>query len=226
MNLLAQTDRLFSKAEKKAQKHMELLWASNPDFFLSTNSIEYQKETTAKFFDGELSRLENEIIPRYFQLKKLLEDKKVICNDPTEKLSERHVFITLRPEENTCCLQTFMYHCEQFFKKNLFINSEWVFEQTGKTELEQGKGFHCHGIAIVKNYVAVKDIIKAYEFIPYNCILQIGRKDSKTKFITNERDLDYARNYIRGDKHNDEKEKAVIIDKIWREKNKINEIYN
>lgn len=222
MNLLANADRLFTKAEKRADKWKKLYKMQE----IPEDTIDQLYEDRLKEeWDIEKNRLKDKIIPAYFELKDILEEFKVIVRDNTEKLPERYVFITLRPEPDACLLKTFMYHCETFFKKNLFINSEWVFEQAGKTELEQGNGFHCHGIAMVKNYVAVKDIIRAYEFIPYNCILQIGRKDSKTKFITKQQDLDYARNYIRGDKFNAEKEKAVIIDKIWREKNQISAIY-
>lgn len=220
MNLLAQTDRLFSKAEKRAIKYRTYYECQNIEL-KSTLKEDIQKE-----WNIEITRLKEDIIPRYFELKQILEEGKIINRDNTEKLPERYVFITLRPEENVCNLKTFIYHTETFFKKNLFNDSVWAFEQCGKTNEDCGKGFHAHGIAKVKNYVQVKDIIKAYEFIPYNCILQIGRKDSKCKFITKPIDLEYANNYIRGEKHNEEKNKSVIIDKIWREKNNLKDLYD
>lgn len=222
MNLLSQTDRLFRKAEKRTKEWKKLY----QDQEIPDNQItELLKERLKEEWEVEMTRLKNEIIPRYFELKNILEEAKVIQRDNNESLAERHVFISLRPEENACKLSTFVYDVEKFFTKNLFENPEWVFEQTGKNAEEAGKGFHAHGIAKVKKYVQIKDIVRAYQFIPYNCILQIGRKDSRTKFITKQRDLDFCKNYIRGDKHCEEKEPAVIINKLWREKNKLKTIY-
>lgn len=143
----------------------------------------------------------------------------------TEKLSDKWVLITLRPEDGATSLSNFIYDVNTLLGKNMFLKKEWCYEQTGKTEEEQGKGFHCHILATVKNYVNVADIVKATGFIRYNCLTQIGSKNGK-KFLHDERDLQFCKNYIRGEKHNTEKDLSVCIDKIWRKQNGLKDIYS
>lgn len=189
---------------------------------LSEGKIGY-KEWAEKEWKAELEKIKKDIIPKYFELKNLLEEEGVIRKD-NDGLEGKWAMITLRPEPGVCKIHTFINDCSKFFGKALFLEKSYVFEQTGKTIEEAGQGFHCHGIVKCKNYVNVKDITTAYTFIPYNCILQIGSKTGK-KFLHSQKDLEFARNYINGNKFNDEKMKAVEIDKIWRADLKLKDIY-
>lgn len=139
-------------------------------------------------------------------------------------LEGKWVFVTLRPEEGATDLRNFINDCYVFVNKGMFLQKEYVFEQTGKTEESAGTGFHCHILANVKSYVNVKDIITAWSFVKYNVIIQIGSKTGK-KFLKDETDLEFCKHYIRGEKHNKDKEPAVAIDKIWRKTMGLKDIY-
>jgi len=210
VNLLERVDRELRACEKEAMRVCHL----DPN-------INYHERVRLEW-QTKLDRIKF-IAPFYNDMEDALREVGILKTEDN-KLSKKYAMITLRPEEGICKFHTFKYDCEKFFKKSLFINYELAYEQIGTTVDDTGKGFHCHAIVCVKDYVNVKDIITAYKFIPYNCIIQIGSK-SGTKFIRTERDLSYARNYIRGDKHNKEKEASVAMDKVWRKTVELEDIY-
>lgn len=200
MNLLQKTEQIWNSCVSRAGKLQ-------------------QPEMAEMFWKMEINRLKNNLAPKYFELKQALEDAKIMKSSGTPS-NDTWCLITLRPEDGAVPLHRFIYDVDIFCKKSLFLDGEWVFEQCGENDSESGKGFHAHCLMKCKSYVNVKDIINAYKFIKYNCIIQVGRKDGKTKFIRNDKDLDFTRNYINGDKHDDAKSARCVQDKIWRiEKN-------
>lgn len=218
MNLLAKTDQLWTMCVKQAIDQKFRMEQIGQEF-------DYMDHAN-KLWDQQLDRIRNQLAPKYHELEAVLRTANIIKNKDLNSLNGKHCFITLRPEPGAINLHRFIFDVKKFADKDLFLSGEYVFEQKGYTEEEMGIGFHAHLLMSCKDYVQVKDIINAYKFIKYNCVIQIGdKKDKKKKFLRTEKDLEFVKNYIRGFKHNEEKEKCVIIDKIWRKKIEIEEIY-
>lgn len=216
MNLLAKTDQLWTMCIKEAIKRQKI----NDEIGVPFDYMEYAN----LLWKQELDRIKNQLAPKYFELEAVLQTAKIIKNKNLNSLSSKQCLLSLRPEDNAVNLHKFIYDVNLVAKKSLFLEGEWVFEQCSETKENAGKGFHAHLLMVCKNYVNVKDIVNACNFIKYNCKIQVGDKKGK-KFLHTEKDLDFCRNYIRGEKYNDEKNKRVIIDKIWRKENKIEELY-
>lgn len=139
------------------------------------------------------------------------------------KLVGRYCFISLRPAPGAC-FATFRYDVERFTRRGLFISGEYAFEQIGTSEDELGNGFHAHILAKVKDYVQFKEINRdAHADIRGEFTIQVG--DDKYKFLRTERDLEYCQNYIRGDKHDDSKVAACLLNDTWRAMNNLERVY-
>lgn len=216
MNLLQKTEQLWTKCIKKAvERKFQMEELQQPFDYM---------EYAEGLWKQELIAIKTRLAPKYMELEAVLKECNIIKKDNSTPIEGRYCMITLRPEEGAVNLHRFIFDVKELAHKNLFNKGEWVFEQSGETEEEAGKGFHAHMLMSVKDYVQVKDILNACKFIKYNCMIQVGRKTGQ-KFIRGEKDLNFATNYIRGDKHDASKEIKVNIDKLWRPKKGIEEIY-
>jgi len=133
--------------------------------------------------------------------------------------SDRPYMITIRPPHDTNWI-LFKNTTETFINKwkDSWTNYEYAFEQKGETIDDVGKGFHVHIIITTNktNYYPshiLRDAKKAWDYVGSNCI-QVDTLKNLAK----------AKGYIRGDKAQ-EKQGAVAMDSIWREKIGIKEIY-
>lgn len=149
--------------------------------------------------------------------------------EASPSLVGRYCMITIRPAPRTC-FATFREGVFKFVERGLFVGGEYAFEQLGENDDELGEGFHCHIVAEVKGYVQVKEIVRDAKTdikVPHIC--QVGEDEEKKKnarkFFKTERDLEYSRNYIRGRKHNDEKEAAISWNPKWRMRECLNDLY-
>lgn len=134
-----------------------------------------------------------------------------ITND---RLVGKYCLISLRPAPGAC-FATFRNDVEKFTRRGLFVSGEYAFEQIGTSEDELGNGFHCHILAKVKDYVQFKEINRdAHHDIQGVFTIQVG--DDKYKFLRTKRDLEFCQNYIRGDKHDDSKVAACLLNDMWR----------
>lgn len=138
-------------------------------------------------------------------------------------LPERYALITIRPEPGTC-LVYFEKAVKEFMERPWVLGAEYHFEQTGQDEATMGDGFHVHIVAKCKKSIRATEII-AHAARDFECkhTIQIGNQ--RNKFLKTERDLEYALNYIRGDKHDEEKEDAVALNELWRKTCGLNDVY-
>lgn len=139
-------------------------------------------------------------------------------------LSERYALITIRPADGTC-LVWFETAVASFLEHRPWVlGAEYHFEQTGDNEDDLGNGFHVHMVVRCKKSIRATEILKdvASDFeCKYS--IQIGNK--RNKFLKTERDLEYALNYVRGDKHDESKEAAIELNDEWRTLNGLQDAY-
>lgn len=138
-------------------------------------------------------------------------------------LPDRYALITIRPAPGTC-LVYFERAVTDFIERPWVLGAEYHFEQTGTDLATLGNGFHVHIVAKCKKSIRATEIIScAAKDFECKHAIQIGNQ--RNKFLKTERDLEYALNYIRGDKHDDEKEDAVAMNDEWRRINGLQEVY-
>jgi len=139
------------------------------------------------------------------------------------RLVGKHCLMTIRPDNGTD-FATFKHDVETFTKRCYLLNGEYAFEQCGECEEELGNGFHVHILAQVKNYVQFQELKRdVHKDVRGQFMFQVG--NDRHKFLKTETDLEYCRNYIRGDKHNEDKVAACLLNDTWRAMNNLNEIY-
>lgn len=138
-------------------------------------------------------------------------------------LGDRYALITIRPEPGTC-LVYFEKAVSEFMERPWVLGAEWHFEQTGTDESTWGDGFHVHIVAKCKKSIRVTEITQcAAKDFECRHTIQIG--NDRKKFLKTERDLEYALNYIRGDKHDEDKEDAVALNEEWRDRCGLQQVY-
>lgn len=124
---------------------------------------------------------------------------------------ERAMMLTVRPPDGTNWV-TFKRNTEEFVTKwqDGWHWYEYAFEQKGETKENMGHGFHVHLIFATskKNYYkshVLRDAQRAWTYVAANCI--------QVDVIKN---LARARQYIRGDKGDEAKARAVAFNEHWR----------
>lgn len=130
-----------------------------------------------------------------------------------EGSGSRWYLITVRPPHDTRW-EKFKLGVEQYVTKHSpkWIEYEYVFEQKGEDIEHLGYGFHTHMIICTntKNYYPshmLRDLKSQFNYVNAACIQ-----------VDTIKNLNRAREYIHGIKNNDEKLKAVEMDKVWRDK--------
>lgn len=211
MNFLALGAKSLRKAEKKK---LEVIRMNHK--FKDTLGIEQAIDPDAEFqrcLDEELVFMTRamDIGLTYFAMAK--------ARLSTET-SDRPYMLSVRPPPTTNWM-VFKHTTETFVAKwkDSWTNYEYAFEQKGETLDTLGQGFHVHIIITTNkaNYYPshiLRDAKKAWHYVASNCI-QVDTLKNLAK----------AKGYIRGDKAQDEKQGAVAMDSVWREKIGIKEIY-
>ncbi len=159
-------------------------------------------------------------------MKGLEEKNKVLLKEKTAKEhNNSHLWITINPQpEIKLC--DFIKKIKKLVERKIFTNYLYVLEQRGKTEEEQGKGFHAHILA--KRNLNYKPF-KTHECIRNTCkTLVKNHKDNRTINIQNigEEFAEDKKEYILGTKTGEEKDIKQQIDIIWRKNNNLNKYYN
>lgn len=151
--------------------------------------------------------------------------------EESPKLADRYALITIRPIEGTC-LVYFEKAIATYMERPWVHGAEYHFEQTGENHESLGNGFHVHIVAKCKKSIRVPEIEMdaRKDLEPITFSIQIGENKSPScpkprKFLQTERDLQYALNYIRGDKHNEDKDDAVYMNEEWRKLNGLQDVY-
>ncbi len=147
------------------------------------------------------------------------------------------IFITISPPDNTDT-HSFVDKCLYLANLKIFTGYMVVFEQRGSTNMDLGKGIHCH-LLLTRNHTYNKGKIKSrflkslknqniYNNKQNNVInleKQMKKKQSyfSFQFPFNDKLLGKV-DYLLGGK-NDEKLDKVLCDKIWRGKYAISSHY-
>lgn len=123
-------------------------------------------------------------------------------------------FITVNPYPDVD-IKTFKKLVDKFLSRSFILNEYHCFEQTGKTEKEMGKHPHFHIVFDKKNTMSPAQMLDR----TYNTFKSIvGSKKSCDVRVY---DIEYKQDkidYITGSKWDEEKQPAIQVNKIWREK--------
>lgn len=120
----------------------------------------------------------------------------------------RHYMITIRPADGSITFEKFKSDVMKFVQP--LLNYELAFEQKGECTEDLGKGFHVHIImkgTTEQHYPSklLRNAQKEFKYVAAHCIQ-----------VDTLRNLDKAREYIRGKKNDEKKMRAVEFDKQWR----------
>jgi len=203
--------RAASEIDKKVSKDKARIRSVYTQLGKSENEIANECERVEEHAYDELKRLCNRVQVM----------NKIISGFKDEKVQNFWYLITLRPDESKWEFNLLRDKVEKFCQRKIFLQCEYAFEQTGKELEAMGTGYHCHLVAEsdYKSYEIIQALTKEFK----NCMVKVGNE--KRKYLKTESDLEYAKNYIRGDKHKVEKEAAVAIDKLWRQKLNLEDLY-
>lgn len=190
--------------------------------------------TVEEYMEGEMDRIAEEFRMQCrlaMKLKKVAEEEGLIkSNDngtprleDSPVLKDKYAMITIRPAEGTC-LVYFEKAVANFMDRPWILGAEYHFEQTGDSYEELGEGFHVHMVVKCKSSIRVTEILK-HIAADFDCRYSVQIGNNRNKFLKNERDLEYALNYIRGDKHEESKEAAVEMNEEWRTINGLKDVY-
>lgn len=135
------------------------------------------------------------------------------------KCQENWFSLDINPRENIM-LANFMTGVSGFLTKDAVIRAEWAYEQRGEDEENMGKGFHVH-INLIYSRCRKDLLTAAQKFFKEFA----SAENINVRVLALQKDLMHRQNYIRGIKTK-EKLAKVAMDKPFREKNKIKDIYS
>lgn len=141
---------------------------------------------------------------------------------PLAPISE-WMFLTASPDTEHQNVNMLMKAINKFVKKSHNTCAMWCIEQRSRTEEEMGKGIHCH-ILLKSHHRSAYDFQTAYhDSFKHMMTIQwsiINYIRVKPEHITN------RYNYISGNKKDKGKCDMVKIDKLWRLKEGLNDVYS
>lgn len=155
-----------------------------------------------------------DVLPLFRQIKRDINDNQDNSN---------YIFLNVNPAPNHSLLY-FQQVIEKSLKKKFIKSFLYVLEQRGENEKELGKGFHAH-------MIIEKEETKQYT----QAIKEFGRSFSKVCDTSNyhlfngskikEIDISKRRNYILGQKADENKHLKQQMDVIWRQKEFLKSYY-
>lgn len=130
-------------------------------------------------------------------------------------------WITINPPPNID-IQGFINRVHQLRERSYLPNIKYSFEQRGEQLDEVGTGVHVHILCDKKKGVAPKNIINNLSSFLKNYISSSSSIDVKSYPKSYYQD---KVNYLSGKKQDPDKDKKIEMDKIFRERFKLNSIY-
>lgn len=137
-------------------------------------------------------------------------------------LDKNIIFLTINPSSEVE-FDDFKTKVDKLVSSTSFIkNAVYTFEQRGTTAREVGKGFHCH---ILFDYIKGNNPskIQSNVFQKFNKMCGNKMHIDVRKYPASMREDKIA--YMKGDKWDADKSSAVKINKLFREKYSLLEIY-
>lgn len=221
MNQLTVLDRIARKAMKEALKDYNKL-SSYPDLL--------QGRTFESFYNSEVDK-EFRNLERGLQLKPRLDEllnKYGITTKKPEKLSENYFWITLRPGDEHRNRFTDFKHLvlTKYLTRNCFISYRYAWEQKGETPETMGHGYHIHILAHCPNYLMKTQLIKdTKSTFKKFCNGDVPDAFVQIEYIRTNDHFNNIRAYIMGYKTDSWKDEACAMDKPWREKYGLDDLY-
>lgn len=134
--------------------------------------------------------------------------------------ADQFYFITICPYPDLE-LQSLIKVMDKVLKKKWLNDYVYVYEQRQDDDDKPIYGIHVHMI-VRRETIAKSDVIREV----YNTSKSIvGSKQSIDVKLLNKLEMSVRLNYILGQKSSEEKQKRQIIDKVFREKNRIEPYY-
>lgn len=111
----------------------------------------------------------------------------------------------------------------KYVHRRMLCKSEWVYEQRGSTDDEAGKGLHVHLLVQPAKPISLTSIRKN----TYNTFKSLVGNEKCVCVLAckTETDVEKRRRYMSGEKDDDEKMVKCAVDKKWRLKNNLQDMY-
>lgn len=111
----------------------------------------------------------------------------------------------------------------KFVNRKMCASTEWVYEQRGSTEDEMGKGLHVHMLVRPAKPIGLtqfrRNTVSTFKTLVGN------EKAVDVRPCKAQSDVDKRRKYMSGEKDDPEKMKKCAVDKMWRSKNNLSDMY-
>lgn len=154
-------------------------------------------------------------------------ERQEIQISPTRPIDKRKkdtgvYFITISPPPEANLIE-FINATHRFMTLKVVKEGSYVFEQRGETEEEMGKTFHAHLLVTRRSKPSAfnKELHRIFDNffreLPTEEILNVENVENMEKSKVNR--------YINGEKYGQRKGKKAGIDKLWRKKLNIKDIY-
>lgn len=112
---------------------------------------------------------------------------------------------------------------DKYVQRKFIKKAEWVYEQRGSTELEMGKGMHCHILVTQRGDCHdgqfKQNTRNTFKTLVGNPQTHVDIRAVKPEYV------DDKREYMRGQKTGEGKVEKCEIDVIWRQKNNLEKYY-
>lgn len=220
MNQLTVLDRIARKAMKSALKQYAPLEQEYEKLGVTVDDL-YNQAVEAEFRNLE----------RGLQLKPKLDELLIKYNITTgkpEMLKDNFMFITLRPADVHRDRFNDFKHIvlTEYLPRKMFIEYKYAWEQKGETPDEMGHGYHIHILARCPNYLKGTQLKKDTKstFNKFNNG-EVHDAFVSYKYVKTKEYFYSIRAYMMGYKSDDWKDPACAMDKPWREKYGLDDLY-
>lgn len=194
------------RAQKKAFANIEFLYDGRPDkeeaMARARASWETEYKATLTIY-ARMKEITAELYPEVI------------------RLTTNVYAVTIRPPDGSD-FGIFKQQVNCYIQSKTINQYEYSYEQTGESEDNLGHGFHVH-MCIWSNLSPshmIRDAVAKF----IGCQVKIGNDFSKK--LHTQKDLNQWRNYIRGDKHNESKDPAVLMNTLWRTEQNLDDLYS
>lgn len=198
---------------------------------IDTTSVCHECEEDIHVLDVMLKARDkamSEIFKRYY-IQKMYDDpdsypiqlRQAIKYITSDSGTPPYYFITVNPPPE-CPLDKLLQQINKFLGKKWITHYAYVIEQRGETEEEAGKGLHTHILIHSNNYPPAR--MRKEMCSTFAKIMTCNANNPYVVFIRDDEQYKIRLTYLNGLKTEEKKEK-VKIDKYYREKNKLLNIY-
>lgn len=133
-----------------------------------------------------------------------------------------HYWITVNVAPGTL-LADLQARVKKYVHRRMLRSSEWVYEQRASTDDESGKGLHVHLLVQPAKPISLTSIRKN----TYNTFKVLVGCEKAVHVLPckTEADVEKRRRYMSGEKDSTEKMEKCAVDKDWRFKNNLQDMY-